>query len=185
MIYQTLQEETKARGARSIEIIDLGLQPWEARAMVVPADGGVGLAPESFTKGDKERPVADYVKERSDGGYWKEWLQSNRYELNAMTMPHFLAWITEKIEPHKGKVIPPLPVLEEEADEMIEERVRRTVTARILREADVDAQVAAEVETIELSGLTPEEAKAWLEDHPAESWRRYVEEIVEEIVDDD
>jgi hypothetical protein len=31
MIYQTFQEETKARGARRIEIINLGLEPWEAR----------------------------------------------------------------------------------------------------------------------------------------------------------
>jgi hypothetical protein len=30
MIYQTLQEETKARGARKIKIINLGLEPWEA-----------------------------------------------------------------------------------------------------------------------------------------------------------
>ena len=33
MIYQTLQEETRARGARQIEIINLGLEPWEAIAM--------------------------------------------------------------------------------------------------------------------------------------------------------
>ncbi len=30
MIYQTLQEATKARGARKIKIINLGLEPWEA-----------------------------------------------------------------------------------------------------------------------------------------------------------
>ena len=30
MIYQTLQEETRARGARKIQIINLGLEPWEA-----------------------------------------------------------------------------------------------------------------------------------------------------------
>ena len=33
MIYQTFQEETKARGARKIKIINLGLEPWEAIAM--------------------------------------------------------------------------------------------------------------------------------------------------------
>jgi hypothetical protein len=31
MIYQTFQAETKARGARKIEIINLGLEPWEVR----------------------------------------------------------------------------------------------------------------------------------------------------------
>ena len=30
MIYQTLQEATRARGARKIEIVNLGLEPWEA-----------------------------------------------------------------------------------------------------------------------------------------------------------
>ena len=33
MIYQTLQEETKARGARKIKIVNLGLEPWEAIEM--------------------------------------------------------------------------------------------------------------------------------------------------------
>ena len=30
VIYQTLQEATKARGARKIKIVHLGLHPWEA-----------------------------------------------------------------------------------------------------------------------------------------------------------
>ena len=30
MIYQTLQEATRARGARKIEIVNIGLEPWEA-----------------------------------------------------------------------------------------------------------------------------------------------------------
>jgi hypothetical protein len=30
MIYQTFQEATKARGARKIRIVNLGLEPWEA-----------------------------------------------------------------------------------------------------------------------------------------------------------
>ena len=30
MIYQTLQEATKARGARKIRIVNIGLEPWEA-----------------------------------------------------------------------------------------------------------------------------------------------------------
>ena len=33
MIHQTFQEATKARGARKIEIINLGLEPWEAIEM--------------------------------------------------------------------------------------------------------------------------------------------------------
>ena len=57
MIYQTLQEATKARGARKIEIINLGLQPWEAIDM--------GLEVETVKEGERRKPVADYVKARN------------------------------------------------------------------------------------------------------------------------
>jgi hypothetical protein len=33
MIYHTLQNETKARGARKVEIVNLGLEPWEGVSM--------------------------------------------------------------------------------------------------------------------------------------------------------
>ena len=56
MIYQTFQEETKARGARKIKIVNLGLEPWEAIAM--------GLEVEDVEEGDRRKPVADYVLER-------------------------------------------------------------------------------------------------------------------------
>ena len=53
MIYQTFQEETRARGARKIKIVNLGLEPWEAVAM--------GLEVEIVEAGDRRKPVADYV----------------------------------------------------------------------------------------------------------------------------
>jgi hypothetical protein len=72
-------------GARKIEIINLGLEPWEAIEM--------GLEVEEVERGDKRKPVADYVLEREDlapDGYtWEEWLQTHRVELNAMTTPQF------------------------------------------------------------------------------------------------
>jgi hypothetical protein len=45
MIYQTLQYETKARGARKINIVNIGLEPWDAIAM--------GLEVERFEKEEK------------------------------------------------------------------------------------------------------------------------------------
>lgn len=120
LIYETLQEATRAREARSIEIVDLGLQPWEAEEM--------GLESESFEKKEKRRPVAEYVKRHPNGAHWTEWLQSNRYELNAMTMPQFLTWLTEKVEAHDiGKVIPPQPVVVEEIETQLREHVREAV----------------------------------------------------------
>ncbi len=57
MIYQTLQEATKARGARKIKIINLGLEPWEAVEM--------GLEVETLEDAKtRQKPVADYVRER-------------------------------------------------------------------------------------------------------------------------
>ena len=56
MIYQTLQEATKARGARKIKIINLGLEPWEAIEM--------GLEVETLEETKRLKPVADYVRER-------------------------------------------------------------------------------------------------------------------------
>jgi hypothetical protein len=40
MIYQTLQEETKARRARKVEIVNLGLEPWEGIAMDLEVERG-------------------------------------------------------------------------------------------------------------------------------------------------
>jgi hypothetical protein len=97
MIYQTLQEETKARGARKIKIINIGLEPWEAVAM--------GLEVETVEQGKYPKPVADYVREH--GGNWDNWLQTHRVELNAMTTPQLIQWLDQKMADHgSGKLIP-------------------------------------------------------------------------------
>jgi Histidine kinase-, DNA gyrase B-, and HSP90-like ATPase len=98
IIYQTLQEATKARGARKVTIINLGLEPWEAVDM--------DLEIEPIEEKDRQRPVADYVPEQ-----WREWLQTHRVELNAMTTPQFIAWLDGKMAEH-DKLIPPAGVLE-------------------------------------------------------------------------
>jgi hypothetical protein len=102
MIYQTFQEETKARGARKIKIVNLGLEPWEAISM--------GLEVETVEVGKQRKAVADYVRERDDRD-WEEWLQSHRVELNAMTTPEFIEWLDRKLAGHDGKLIPPDDVL--------------------------------------------------------------------------
>ena len=120
MIYQTLQEATKARDARKIKIINLGLEPWEAVAM--------GLEVETVPAGDRRKAVADYVLERDGSRYgeeWEEWLQANRVELNAMTTPQFIAWLDDKMTEHgDGKLIPPNTVLEAELANVLEKKAR-------------------------------------------------------------
>ena len=41
MIFQTLVKETKARAARAIEVVNLGLFPWEALADGLPHETGL------------------------------------------------------------------------------------------------------------------------------------------------
>jgi hypothetical protein len=136
MIYQTLQEATKARGARKIEIINIGLEPWEAVAME--------LEVETIPRGERLKPVAQYVLDRDaaypneapGGTLWEEWLQTHRVELNAMTTPNFIAWLDRKMAEHGvGKLVPPDDVLIADFDQRVEQKVRATLTERILREA--------------------------------------------------
>jgi hypothetical protein len=134
MIYQTFQEETKARGARKVKVINLGLDPHEAIAM--------GLEVEAIEEGERYRPVADYAKA------WEEWLQTQRVELNAMTTRQFIEWLDGKMADY-DKLIPPVDVLEQELADCIEKKVRAAVTERILREAGFDDQVAATLAAIE------------------------------------
>ena len=143
MIYQTLQEETKARGARKIEIINLGLEPWEAVEM--------GLEVETLEEKERTKPVADYVHDHD--GDWVNWLQTNRVELNAMTTPQLIEWLDAKMAEHgDGKLIPPGEVLEQELADQIERKVRADITERVLREAGIDDQVAAAIAAIKTPG---------------------------------
>jgi hypothetical protein len=115
MIYQTLQEATRARGARKIEIVNLGLEPWEAVEM--------RLEVERLEETSRLKPVAAYVS--GHGGNWENWLQTNRVELNAMTTPQLIDWLDRKMADHGGgKLIPPKHVLERELAERLESKVR-------------------------------------------------------------
>lgn len=168
MIYQTLQEATKARGARKVRIINLGLEPWEAVAM--------GLEVETLEEAKRQKPVADYIREQ--GGNWEDWLQTNRVELNAMTTPQLITWLDQKMtEFGCGKLIPPPEVLEQELADRIKSKVRKAITERILREAKLDDQVAAAIASIK----TPDDAglardiKRLFEQQSDREWRDAIE----------
>ena len=169
MIYQSLQEATKARGARKIKIANIGLEPWEA----------VGMGLEVETVESKQRkPVADYIHEA--GGGWAEWLQTHRVELNEMTTPELIAWLDEKMtDQGDGKLIPPDDVLVRECGARIESKVRAAITARILREADLDGQVAAAVAKMKLPDgerLARDTAKLFKR-KPDSEWRDHIEAV--------
>jgi hypothetical protein len=174
MIFQTLQEETKPRGARKIEIINLGFEPWEALAM--------GLEVENIEASDKKRPVAEYVRQRL-GRDWGHWLQRHRVELNAMTTPAFIAWLDSKMAGHVGKLIPPGPVLLAEFKDKIEGAIRAEITERILREARLEDQVAAAVAAVErpTADALANVIRHRFEHDPESQWRDHIDEVVHNI----
>ena len=182
MIYQTLVGETKARAARKIEIINLGLLPWEAESM--------GLQHEEMEPIKKRRAVADHIlahERRTDHKTWADWLQSNRYELNAMGIPVFLDWLENKLIEHGGatKVVPPVDVIADQAEAYLEKVLREKIREKILRDAGFENLVekALVATTLPADLLLPEVLSDWLADNDGKHWRRYVQGVVEETVE--
>jgi hypothetical protein len=174
LIHQTFQEATKARAARKIQIVNLGLEPWEALAM--------GLEVENVEAADRRKPTADYIAQREDdapdGESWEDWLQTHRVELNAMTTPRFIAWLDSKMADY-GKLIPPPEVLAAELEERIEEKLRIDITERILREAGFEERVAEAIAATEKptpAALT-EGVLELFEREPDREWRDHIEAV--------
>ncbi len=187
MIYQTFQEETKARGARKIKIVNLGLEPWEAVAMgleveTIPAEERRRAVAEYACNhpgnfGDEQIPVANWTSD------WEKWLQTNRVELNAMTTPQFIEWLDGKMAEY-DKLVPPEDVIETELSKSVEAKVRAAITERILREAGLDNQVATAIAAIEKpSPAVLAEGIQHLFEQEAESeWRDHIEVVARERV---
>ncbi len=178
MIYETFQGETKARGARKIKIVNLGLEPWEALAM--------GLEVEMVEAGDRRKPVADYVTAypcEEEEGNWANWLQTKRVELNAMSTPEFIAWLDSKMAAY-DKLIPPADVLEAEWNDRITAKVRVAITERILREAGLESQVATAIAAIEKPSpaALAEGVRRLFQQEPDREWRDQIEAIARERV---
>jgi hypothetical protein len=170
MIYQTLQEATRARGARKIRIINIGLEPWEAVEM--------GLEVEAVEEKDRRKPVAEYLADHD--GDWVEWLQTRRIEMNAMTTPQLIEWLDRKMEIFgSGKLIPPAEVLKEDLTKRTERKVRAAITKRILREEGLDAQVDTAMAALDLpAGEELARGVAQLfEARPDAEWRAHIEAL--------
>jgi hypothetical protein len=138
LIYETLVRETKARKARKINVVNLGLDPWEGIDM--------SLEVEPVEPSRRRRPVARYVHEhdvawrrwlKEHGGFtsWAGWLQKNRIELNALAPADRIDWITKKIEDYPPrKVIPPTG----ELHDVRVEAARRIIYGELERRARLD-----------------------------------------------
>jgi hypothetical protein len=139
VIHHTLQHATLARGARKIEIINIGLEPWEGLDLGLPVE----KVPVRYTKDGQpiRRPVGEYVRARTDrapnGETWEEWLQHSRIELNAFTSAQLIAWLDRKMAEHgAGKVIPPDDVLRNEFDKRVRGQVENAVAKAIKQRVD-------------------------------------------------
>ena len=177
MIYQTLQEATRARGARKIEIINIGLEPWEAVEM--------GLEVETIDKADNRKPVADYVADRDER---RRRLGRVAADPPRRTERHDHA-ATDRLarredgEHGDGKLIPPEDVLVEELMAETEKRLRAEITERILREAGLEAQVAAAMAALDLpDGDDLKRGVAEMfEGEPEADWRAHIEAVADDL----
>lgn len=177
LIYQTLQEETLARPGRRVQIVNLGLEPWEAVDL--------GLQVERFERKNKDRELAtaQYVKDRSSWEDWHEWLQSQRVELNAMDPQSFLRWLDEKFAPHRSdKLVPPSHVLRDEARRVVRARKEAELLARLKRDNRFDELLEREAEdAFAALDVRASRVQRALQDAPEKHWAQVVRETVEDV----
>jgi len=127
-IVEGLQKATRARGARTVEIIDLGLHPKEAMEM--------GLEIETFSV----RKVHKVAEAYSD---YQHWFQGKRVELNAMSSPIFIKWIESKLDQYLDKVIPPKEHIKPLVNQKTESFLKLKLKEKIMQQLNIDALVEA------------------------------------------
>jgi hypothetical protein len=165
LISQTLTKATKARAARTVEVIDLGFFPWTALAE--------GLLREAVERKSKtRRPVADYIKARDaanrDSGNpnnepnWESWLQNWRVELNAMTTAEFVDWMNEQFIKHgAAKVVPAEPLALQSVSERVRASVSSTADAEVRNERREDlAALQRQMDELEIEIAEEAESRA-------------------------
>jgi hypothetical protein len=197
-IYDALTYATKARGARKIEIVNLGLEPWQAIEM--------DLIAESFEPGKRRRPVGQYVRDYDeDDEDWGEWLQSNRVELNAMRSEQLIAFLDERFAKYDGKLVPPAEVVVPGIRAAVREGVLGRLAPRIRPDLAAEIkQLKKRMERLEaqrmkaintavnkaMKGVKIPDDEALrseigdrLDDEPDRQWRAVVPEVGQEIAE--
>jgi hypothetical protein len=171
LIAEGLQEASRARPARKVKIVNLGLEPAEGRAL--------GLQVETFERRTGKVPAASYVSDRD-----KEWLQTRRIELDAMTSPQFLDWLSGKMASmglSARKVVPAARDLREHAEREARARARRREVEALIaaHQQTIDQRVEREVASLLLGdGVDESSVELALAADPSKSWREVVESEV-------
>jgi hypothetical protein len=177
---QSFQEETRLRGRRSIELIDLGLNIDEALEL---AEQGI-IEIEDHTY-EKHQAVADYVDDEDK----RDWFQTHRAELNAFTTAQFIDRLDRLMAKYDGKLVPPNDVLIESLNRAVDELVRDKVTRELLAESRLEDRVQAaraelEPAVAQLKSELPERIAADLEADRLRDWRYVLEARAVEVVTD-
>ena len=173
VIYESLARQLKRH---DIEMVNLGLDPTEARTM--------GLLSEPVERKKGRVPVGSYVP-----GPDKKWIQTNRIELNAMSTPQFLEWLTAKITNHdSAKVVPPADVIRERLFAEASDAARQHITEAVLKAANIPDRVNDVLRglndelTAEASALT-HELPATLKRDPLQHWTSVVRAIATRVTE--
>lgn len=179
VIYDSLRAALEPSGVR---VVNLGLDPAEGRAMMLPQE----QVQARKIKGDKvgRVPVGAYLPAED-----KEWLQSNRIELNAMAPQQFLDWLSRKLcEYSTAKVRPPAAVIRDRLIQSARDRITRLLTERIVAEAGIEARVSAilddrQVELEEACDDVDDALGPALEGCPPTHWSGLVDQRAEKLSD--
>ena len=162
LIFEKLQDATRARPARKIQIINLGLDVEEV--LELAEDGTVEI---EDLKSNGRSPVAQYAKR------FEAWFQSHRCELNAFSTPDLIRWLDAKMEQYgTGKLIPPSEVLRSVCESKLESMVREKEVALVLAEANIDGLVKDELRRLggkvkALTGSLPDPGPSRVAGEPA------------------
>jgi hypothetical protein len=137
----------------------------------------MGLQVERVDPKGRMVPVADYVTLE-----WREWLQRNRVELNAMETPAFLDWLDGKMAKRGGKLIPPGRVLYARLAAEVKGRLRQTIIDQAVREAKVDQRTKAAYRKLKpslvtMNGELTKIVKADLRKAPEHPWTAPVADV--------
>lgn len=175
IIYQTLQEGTRARPGLKVEVINLGLEAWEAIELMLEVED---------TEYTDRKAVAEYVPKE-----WHDWLQKHRIELNAFTTKQFIDWLDAKMALHGArKLIPPDEVLIDRLKTDIQHVLRDSITERILMEANIDqltedAYTALEPEINEQAAQIRDNVTTSLHERPERHWSAPVKSLSERLIE--
>ena len=174
MIFQSLVEATRARPARTVHVVNLGLDPQEGLRLGLPVEPVI-------EKTNRRAAVADYLK-----ADWAEWLQDNRIELDAMDTPDFIAWLDGKMADYEGKLVPPGEVLCQRMEERVRSVLRQREIDKAVREAQVDerveelfAKVAPRLDA--MNGELTDTIEARLLATPERHWASAVDEVADDV----